>query len=74
MPSEDCAEASITNEPIASVEVGARPWGIAISADGRTLYTANGPSNDVAVVDIASRSVTARIAVGDGPWGIAIVP
>ena len=63
-----------TNEPIASVEVGARPWGIAISADGRTLYTANGPSNDVAVVDIASRSVTARIAVGDGPWGIAIVP
>ena len=63
-----------TNQPIASLEVGARPWGIALSADGRTLYTANGPSDDVAVVDIASRAVTARSAVGDSPWGVAIVP
>ena len=57
-----------------SVEVGPRPWGIALSADGRTLYTANGPSNDVAIVDIATRTVTAHISVGEGPWGLALVP
>jgi YVTN family beta-propeller protein len=25
-------------------------------------------------VDVASGAVTARIAVGDSPWGVAIVP
>jgi YVTN family beta-propeller protein len=52
--------------------VGARPWGIGISADGGTLYTANGPSNDVSIVDVAQRAVTARIKVGDSPWGVAL--
>ena len=60
--------------PIWSVEVGPRPWGVAISPDGKTVYTANGPSNDVSVVDVASRTVTARIPVGSGPWGIALRP
>jgi YVTN family beta-propeller protein len=51
--------------------VGARPWGIAVGGDGK-LYTANGPSNDVSVIDPDSGKVLARIAVGYGPWGIAI--
>ena len=34
---------------LAEVPVGTRPWGIALSQDGRWLYTANGPSNDVSV-------------------------
>jgi YVTN family beta-propeller protein len=59
---------------IASVEVGVRPWGIALSPDGRWLYTANGPSNDVSVVDTSSLEVTARIPVGKTPWGVAIGP
>jgi YVTN family beta-propeller protein len=63
-----------TNQPIGSVDVGVRPWGIAISTDGRTLYTANGPSNDVSIVDVASRAVTARVGAGDSPWGLALVP
>ena len=46
--------------------------GVAISADGRSLYTANGPSNDVSIVDAARRTVIGRIPVGEGPWGIAI--
>jgi YVTN family beta-propeller protein len=50
---------------------GARPWGIAVGSDGK-LYTANGPSNDVSVIDPDSGRVIARIAVGQGPWGIAI--
>jgi YVTN family beta-propeller protein len=52
-------------------DAGARPWGIAVGRDG-TLYTANGPSNDVSVIDPDRGRVLARIAVGRGPWGIAI--
>jgi YVTN family beta-propeller protein len=63
-----------TNMPVGSVEVGPRPWGLAISPDGSRLYTANGPSNDVSVVDTTSLTVVARIAAGRSPWGVAIVP
>ena len=45
-----------TNMVTASFEVGDRPWGIALSPDGKMLYTANGPSNDVSVVDLASQT------------------
>jgi YVTN family beta-propeller protein len=63
-----------TNMPVASIEVGERPWGLDISRDGRTLFTANGPSNDVTIVDVATRTVTAKVAVGDRPWGVLFVP
>ena len=62
-----------TEKVMGSVEVGPRPWGIAVSPDGKTLYTANGPSNDVSVVDVGTRQVTKKIPVGDGPWGVAFV-
>ena len=48
--------------------VGDRPWGIEVSADGTTAYTANGPSADVAIIDLASATVKRRIATG----GIAL--
>jgi YVTN family beta-propeller protein len=54
-------------------EVGARPWGIGLSPDGKKLYTANGPAGDVSVVDIETGKVDRRIAVGGGPWGVAVV-
>jgi YVTN family beta-propeller protein len=50
--------------------VGARPWGVALSADGTQAYTANGPSGDVSIVDLQSGRVVARIPVGGSPWGI----
>ena len=59
---------------LASVPVGERPWGIALSPDGTRLYTANGGSNDVSVVDVRARKQIARVKVGEGPWGIAIAP
>ena len=59
---------------IESIAVGARPWGIGLSPDGRRLYTANGPSNDVSVVDTVSFSVIATIKAGEKPWGLTIVP
>jgi len=53
-------------------EVGVRPWGIGITQKGDRLYTANGSSGDVAVIDTATGSVSRHIAVGGSPWGIAI--
>ena len=44
----------------------------AISADGRRLYTANGLSNDVSVVDLGDGRVIATIPAGEGPWDIVI--
>jgi YVTN family beta-propeller protein len=56
-----------------TIPVGNRAWGIALSPDGSKLYTANGASDDVSVVDVKARKELKRIKVGGGPWGIAIV-
>jgi YVTN family beta-propeller protein len=53
-------------------DVGVRPWGIGVTRSGARLYTANGPTGDVSVIDTATGAVTRRIAVGGSPWGIAI--
>jgi YVTN family beta-propeller protein len=50
--------------------VGKRPWGIAIARNG-LIYTANGPSDDIAVIDPATATVVRRIASGGSPWGVA---
>jgi YVTN family beta-propeller protein len=51
-------------------KVGQRPWGLALSRDGRKAYTANGPSGDVSIVDLESARVEGRVAVGGSPWGV----
>lgn len=61
-----------TPKLLQEVAVGARPWGIALSHDGKHLYTANGPSNDVSVVDTTTLKVIKKIAVDKSPWGIAL--
>jgi len=60
---------------MATVVIGDRttkPTGLALSPDEKTLYLANGRTNDVAVIDVASRAVQATIPVGERPWGIAL--
>jgi len=59
---------------VKEIAVGKRPWGIALSRDGTRLYTANGPSNDVSIIDTASLSVAKSVPVGSSPWGVAIGP
>src|SRR5262249_29288532 len=58
-------------EKATSIEVGQRPWGVVLTPDGKTAYTANGPSNDVSVIDLAAKSVTKKIPAGTSPWGVA---
>jgi YVTN family beta-propeller protein len=69
-----CVLDANTGEVLNTVRVGARPWGIAISPDGRYLYAANGPSDDVSVVDLSTEKEIARIKAGGSPWGVVIVP
>ena len=52
-------------------DVGSAP-GIALSADGRKIYTANGGSADVSVVDAETGKVEKRITTGGSPWGVVV--
>jgi YVTN family beta-propeller protein len=56
------------------VLVGKAPHWSASSADGRLAFVTNEGSNDVSVVDVESRTVTATIAVGNAPRKIAMQP
>jgi YVTN family beta-propeller protein len=38
------------------------------------VFTANGTSQDVSIIDVESRQVTATVKAGERPWGIAYVP
>ena len=40
----------------------------------KKLYTTNGVSGDVSVIDIESLKVEKTIPVGRYPWGLAIIP
>jgi YVTN family beta-propeller protein len=66
----------VTGTPklVKEIPVGKRPWGIALSADGRFLYTANGPSDDMSIVDTTSLTTVKRVGAGKSPWGVAVGP
>jgi DNA-binding beta-propeller fold protein YncE len=62
-----------SREQVRSFEgIGARPWGITLSADGSDAYTANGSSMDVSVVDLENGRVDRRMNVGGVRWGVAL--
>lgn len=65
---------SATPKLVTEIPVGARPWGIALSQDGKHLYTANGSSNDVTIVDTATLQVVKKVPVGKSPWGVVLAP
>ena len=64
----------VSLEVLNNIKVGQRPWGIAISPDGKRLYSANGPSNDISVVDLEAQKELGRIKAGQSPWGVVVVP
>jgi YVTN family beta-propeller protein len=51
-----------------------RPVGMAISHDGKQLYTVTGRAKNLLSVDIATGKVLGTVEVGARPWGVAISP
>ncbi|MBO9434867.1 MULTISPECIES: YVTN family beta-propeller repeat protein [unclassified Ruegeria] len=54
--------------------VGRRVWHMDFNADKSLLFTTNGVSGDVTVIDVAKREPIKTIKVGRFPWGAAFRP
>jgi YVTN family beta-propeller protein len=54
--------------------VGQRVWSLAFNPDESRVYSTNGVSNDISVIDVAAERVTKSIAVGRLPWGVVVAP
>lgn len=53
---------------------GWRVWNVALSPDQKRLYTANGLSGDVSVIDLGANRAIGNVKVGGKPWGLAVAP
>src|SRR5262249_19007150 len=51
-----------------------RRRGIAVAAEGRTIYVTTGRGRRLFAIDTASRQPTGSVDVGDRPWGVALSP
>jgi PQQ-dependent catabolism-associated beta-propeller protein len=54
--------------------VGQRPWHADFTPDEKYLLVANGLSNDVSVIDVASLNVINTVSVGQQPWMVLVSP
>jgi YVTN family beta-propeller protein len=61
-----------TNQVVATIAAGQRPWNMALTPDGAKLYVANGRSNSVSVIDTVHNVKLRDVAVGKLPWGVVI--
>lgn len=64
--------AGATKQVIKYILVGQRVWRLALTPDDKELYTTNGVSNDVTVIDVALLKAVKSIPVGSYPWGVEI--
>lgn len=63
-----------TNRTTATITgVGAAPWYLAVTPDGKRVYVLNMDSGTVSVIDAASSNVIATITV-PAPWAVAASP
>jgi len=54
------------------VLVGSRAWGVALSPDEKTLYVANGLSDDLSIVDMETRRPIRAVPVGRVPHSVLV--
>jgi len=52
--------------------VGKRVWQLALTPDQKLLFTTNGVSNDVSVIDVPNLKVVKSVPVGRAPWGVTV--
>ncbi len=65
-----CAWATFTY----AADVDRSPLQLAVSPDGKWLYTANRTSDSVSRIDLASGKVVGEFTAGRGPTGVAVSP
>ena len=65
---------NVTNNIVATIDVGNGPYGIALSPDGSLAYVSNYNGNSVSVINTSANNVVATIPVGYGPIGITTSP
>src|SRR5215469_881901 len=63
-----------TNTVVATVPVGATPFGVAITPNGAFAYVANFNFDDVSVINTATNTVVATVTGLNEPNGVAITP
>ncbi len=56
------------------MKAGLRANGIAVHPDGKRVFISNGGDASVSVLDTASHTIVATIAVGQRPWNMALTP
>ena len=49
------------------------PWGVAVSADGNSVFVTNVNAKSISVISPDTSTVTATIPVGQNPTGIAVI-
>ena len=61
-----------SREVLAYVLVGSRAWDVALSRDEATAYVANGLSDDITVIDMATMTPLQSLPVGRTPHSIRV--
>lgn len=59
---------------VATIPVGACPYGVAVSPGGAHAYVTNRDDDSLSVIDATAFRETTRIAVGTHPIGVAVDP
>jgi YVTN family beta-propeller protein len=60
-----------TNIVTATIQVGQRPIGVAVSTDDSKVYVTNSNDNTVSVIDTATNTVAKTVKVGSSPSDVA---
>lgn len=63
-----------TNTVVATIGVGAFPYGVAVSPGSLKVYVTNISDATVSVIDATTNTVVATIGVGLDPYGVAVSP
>jgi YVTN family beta-propeller protein len=60
-------------EVVQQVLAGKRAWNVALNKDETQLYVANGLSDDMTVIDVASGKALKTVPVGRVPYAVLVV-
>ncbi len=63
-----------SNTVVATIPVGASPYGVSVSKDGSRAYIGNFNDNSISVINTATNTVVAIIPLIDQPYGVCVSP